>query len=296
MTADAARRPVPRPPPRRVPGRPSPPSRRVAEVTSRPCAGVASVAANGMVGSSQCRCSPTSMSRFASRRSRRRNRTCAWRSPGSGPRLGHVAQHRLPCLQRHQGAAVQGTADRLDPQAGGLVQVLRLRRPAGRAGGSRNGSSGSVMRPSARRSDPRRGSGLGAAGNTSHSSDIARTSSGPRAVGPGSGGGRGAGTPRSDCAGRARRRRVRVLPPAGGWTSRTAAARGSLQGGIQRRLQVRPIRDQVLHPPRRPAGARSCRPPTRAASGGVRALSAPDRAAEKALSAASNTWWPSSKT
>ena len=47
----------------------------VAEVTSIPCAGAANVSANGTVGSSQCRCSPTSKSRLPSRRSSRKNAT-----------------------------------------------------------------------------------------------------------------------------------------------------------------------------------------------------------------------------
>ena len=59
--ADAARPPAPRPTPRRPPDRRRRHPAMWPMSPAAPAPGAASVAANGMVGSSQCRCSPTSM-------------------------------------------------------------------------------------------------------------------------------------------------------------------------------------------------------------------------------------------
>ena len=62
---------------------------------TRPCAGAAKVIANGTVGSSQWRCSPTSTSRMPSRRSIRRNITWSGLTPGSTD--GSVRPRSIPC-------------------------------------------------------------------------------------------------------------------------------------------------------------------------------------------------------
>ena len=95
-------------------------------MTSRPAPGAARVAANGIVGSSQCRCSPTSISRRPRAASSRRNSTARAGSPGSAARLGQRAQHACQADSGVERAAVERAADRLDAVARRGVELLRL--------------------------------------------------------------------------------------------------------------------------------------------------------------------------
>ena len=212
-TADAARRPVPRPTPRRSPDRASPASRSVAEVTSRPCAGAASVAANGIVGSSQWRCRPTSISRPLPPVQPQEQHMVGTRCPGSGCSLGQALQHGLPRLTAApaRGGSATGRSPRCG--CGSPRPYPRPRHPGGRA------AVRAAWR-AVRRSGPARGPAgrrLAAtprtSGNTSHSSAPKRPALGSRGRAPAPGGGSGAGTPRTGWAGRRRR------PPSSGPSS-----------------------------------------------------------------------------
>ena len=171
------------------------------------------MAANGMVGSSQCRCSPTSTSRNPSRPVQPQEQNMARPLAGIGPRFGQAPQHRLPRLQRVQRPPGQRTADRLDPVAGGLVQCPPLRRPAGRA--AVRAASPAVRRcapgpapadrPPGRR--PRSAGTRRIPWNRMAARALAR-----RWCGPAPAGGPGAGTPPTGWAGPARRRRIRDRP------------------------------------------------------------------------------------
>ena len=79
-----------------------------------------------MVGSSQCRCRPTSISRPPSTRASRRNRIWSGRLPGSAGALGQRMRHVLPGRERHQDTAVERAAGSLDPVARRGVHVVRL--------------------------------------------------------------------------------------------------------------------------------------------------------------------------
>ena len=281
--ADRRRRQMRRPDPGlgggpgRFPDRRPPASRRVAEVTSKPCAGAASVAANGTVGSSQWRCSPTSHVAPAVAAVEPEERHVAGRCAGLGLRRGQLPQHRLPGLQRVQRAAGQRAADRLDAVAGGGVHVLRLvvqpgeqafaqawravrrcgpgrgragRRRAARSSVQREhvafrGAPGGEARLVGRRCRRVRASTWRRTRRRNASVGLGRPGSTPSSSGP-------------------------FLVP-GGRTSRTrGSARAACKRGVQRGFQVGAVGDQFLDPARAGRGRATGRPRRPAASGAVR--------------------------
>ena len=224
--------------------------------------------------------------------STRRNRIWSGRRAGLRRGLDQRVQHVLPGGERREHPAVEGAADGLDAVAGGGVhlvglfieaaeQTLAQRRggPAMRASARARRSAASAMSgPSGRGRIPVPAAGLVSRGARQHLM-ADQVQEGLGGVGPASVQPAQFGMVRADPA----------LPAGCGQRSRR------LQGGVQRRLQLRP---GCRRAPRSAAEAAR----TRSAALGTQqpathsAVSRPDSSAANALSAASNTWWPSSNT
>ena len=247
-----------------------------------------------MVGSSQWRCRPTSISRPPSTRASRRNRIWSGRLPRLRRRLGQRMQHVLPGGERRQGAAVERAAGGLDAVARRGVHVVRLLVQAAEQPfaqrGDRLGDAGQrAGEPLRRLRDAR-----------AEREDVAfqprprRPRPSRRARAPD--GGSAAGTPRSDWACRHPGRQVPDGPRRCGRTSPAQAARAP---PAARRPAASPAAGGPRPVPRcrrRSPRARDRPPSAPSSQRRISAVSSPESSAENALSAASNTWWPSSNT
>ena len=208
-----------------------------------------------MVGSSQWRCRPTSISRPPSTRASRRNRIWSGTAARLGRRLGQRLQHGLPGRERRQDAAVERAAGRLDAVARRGVHVVRLLVQAGEQPfaqrGDRLGDAGQRAGESLRR--------LGDAGAEREDVAFQRAPGASRRR-------RGAGVHLMADQPQERLGRIRsagiqaaqfrmILADAAGPARRRQRAR-RLQRGVQRRLQQRAGGDQFLDAPPQAAGAR----------------------------------------
>ena len=251
-----------------------------------------------MVGSSQWRFSPTSRSRNPSRRSSFKNKTWEGRLPGSGG--GSVRLHSMLC-QACSGLRALRVRER--PMASMRLRVASSnssasssRRASNR---SRSVASGSAMRASARASRSAAWAASSFSGKTSHSNDPkvgahgrasapavrARTWRRIRRRNASDGLGRAGSMPSrsgsSSC--------MRLDQSEGG--SALAACRAASSGVVKAGRSATRSSSRLARPRARdlpPSAPRSQRRSS--------AVSPPESAAENALSAAPNTWWPSSKT
>ncbi len=251
-----------------------------------------------MVGSSQWRCRPTSISRPPSAARQPQEQDLARARAWLRPRLGQRVQHVLPGRERRPARGGSASGRRLDAVARGGVHVVRLLVEAGRAAvraawrsvrrcAPGRGRAAPRLprrrdRAGTRRIPPRRGNGLVLA--TVRASTWWRISRRNASVGLG----------RPVTLSRERRFGMVVSPsrlcqPGAGSARAAWSAASSGVSSIGRAAtssSMRRFRPRARdRPPSAPSSQRR-----------NSAVSRPDSSAENALSAASNTWWPSSNT